>query len=216
MDPLAAANLTLNTLDHMSQDGELDDSASNTNTAATTKKPSSKIFRLHKGYIRFKPGAPYEERRLYWQRIQYNPLLKEKLKKPASDCWMFYNKRFLSKGMALYGSQVDKLMEVLPEAYHAYQLLGDTSYREIISETKTQLLVLEINPVTVKNGPNSIDVSSQLVLSLKKYYKPEDKAEDEDQDWLPTSNSVPFDPELDDPDALLEYILTSPEASSVV
>jgi hypothetical protein len=215
MDPIAAANFTLNSPNHSSQDGEQDDYDFKPNTAATTKKPNSKIFRLNKGYIRFKPGAPYEERRLYWQRIQCNPLLKEKLKKPASDCWMFYNRKFLSKGMSLYGSQVNKLMEVLPEAYHAYQLLGDTSYREIISENKTQLLVLEINPVAVNNtndDPNSIHVSSQLVLALKKYYKPEDKADDEDQDWLPTSNSVPFDPELDDPDALLNYILTSSDA----
>jgi hypothetical protein len=106
-------------------------------------------------------------------------------------------------------------MEVLPEAYHAYQLLGDTSYKEIISENKTQLLVLEINPVVVNNkgdNSNNTNISTQLVLSLKKYYKPEDKADDEDQDWLPTSNSVPFDPELDNPDALLEYILVSSDA----
>jgi hypothetical protein len=215
MDSFAAANLTLNSLDYMSQDGEQDDYSCKSNSTATSKKPHSKIFHLNKGYIRFKPGAPYEERRLYWQRIQCNPLLKEKLKKPAADCWMFYNKKFLSKGLPLYGSQVNKLMEVLPEAYHAYQLLGDTSYKEIISENKTQLLVLEINPVVVNNkgdNSNNTNISTQLVLSLKKYYKPEDKADDEDQDWLPTSNSVPFDPELDNPDALLEYILVSSDA----
>jgi len=164
----------------------------------------SKFYKLANGYVRFKPGATYAERQLYWQRIKMNPQLKERLPRPPSDCWLFYNKNLLGKAIQLYASQVGRLAELLPEAYVA--LLGeDTTYLEIISESKTQRLTLEVGYYKMKEV-------SLIQLAMKKYYKPENKAEDEEQDWLPTSSHVKFDPQQDDPDGLLEYILSTSES----
>lgn len=171
---------------------------------APIKTKVSKFHKLAYGYVRYKPGATYAERQLYWQRIKFNPHLKDKLPRPPSDCWLFHNKNLLGKAVQLYASQVGKLVELLPEAYAAL-LGGDTTYFEVLSETKTLRLTLEVRYHKIKEQ----DI---LQLTLKKYYKPEDKADDEQQDWLPTSSHVRFDPDLDDPDDLLEYTLATSDS----
>ena len=162
------------------------------------------LFKLAHGYVRFKRGASYTERQLYWQKLKMNPKLKDKLAKPPSDCWLFTNKQFLGKSIQLYASQVGKLVELLPEAYDAL-LAKDTTYFEIVSESKTLRLTLEVGYYKFKE-------QDMIQLALKKSYKPEDKADDEDQDWLPTSSHIKFDPERDEPEALLEYILATSES----
>jgi len=161
-------------------------------------KPTvSKFYRMAKGYVRYKPGATYEERRLYWQRVQWNPKLKDETKRPASDCWLFFNKNLMGKAMHLFASQAIKLAELLPQGFDALQQ-QDTSFCATVSESKTQRLTLEVH--TYKDN---------LQLSLRKYYKPEDKADDEEQDWIITGSHMTFDPELDDPEALLDYVLAT-------
>lgn len=200
MDTPSFENMTVNA--PLDLDDSLDHLASQ--ELKPVKKSVSKFYKLAHGYVRYRPGASYEDRQLYWQRIKFNPKLKDKLPRPMSDCWVFYNKNLLGKGIQLFGSQIGILTELLPEAYAAL-LNKDTSYFEIVSETKTLRLTLEIGFYKIKDQ----DI---LQLTMKKYYKPEDKADDEEQDWLPTSSFVRFDPDRDDPEELLEYTLSTSDS----
>jgi len=214
MDPITEQN-TSETLAHATatvaamtlNPTDTDDELPGAKTLATTVSApkQSKFHRLAHGYVRFKQGAPYEEKRLYWQRIQSNPALKEKLKRPDSDCWLFTNKHLLGRAFQLYGSQVSKLVDLLPEAYEAL-LEGDASFQAIVSETRTQRLTLEVNRSSYTSDHYT------LMVVLKKYYKPDHLADDEEQDWLRTSAQIQFEPEQDDPDELLDYMLRTSHA----
>lgn len=119
---------------------------------------------------------------------------KDKMPKIIPDTWLFFNDYDLGKSVQLYGSQAVKLFKLLPDAYEAFSN-GEPYYR-VIDENKTQLLTLEIS--TYKDRTN---------ISLKKLFKPEDKADDPNQDWLPTGNQISFDPNEDDPDDMLDFVL---------
>lgn len=164
------------------------------------KKPAPRIFKMAKGYVRYQPGSTPDERRQYWERVKYNPKLKDDpSKRPISDCWLFYNRQFLGRGMQLYAGQITAVVELLPAAFEA-ALKQDTSYFEVVTSSKTNRLTLEV-----------FYYKDKLTLALKKYYIPADKVDDEMQEWVPVSNYFPFDPEKDDPIALLEYILLTSE-----
>jgi hypothetical protein len=107
----------------------------------------------------------------------------------------------MDTGIHLNDVQIRKLVKLLPKAYAAL-LEGDTSYFEVLSETKTLRLTLEVRYQKIKEQ----DI---LQLTLKSYYKPVDKADDNEQDWLPTSYQVRFDPDTDEPDIFWDYTLAT-------
>jgi hypothetical protein len=160
------------------------------------RKPVSQIFRMAKGYVRRKPGSTPEERKLFWEKVKFNPQLKDDpSKRPVSESWCFFNKQL--KSIQLYAGQISALVDLLPSGYEA-ALKGDVNFFEVIAEGKTNRLTLEV-----------FYYKEELILAMKKYYIPENKVDDDTQEWLPTSAHFPFDPEKDDPIALLEYVLNT-------
>lgn len=174
-------------------------------TASSTgpaKQPQKrKVYRLSDGFVRFKPGASSIERKSYWKtreaQEQGNSELKDKTKPPIPDTWEFFNSRLAGKSIQMYASQVLTLIELLPSAYMAFEN-GDTTFFKVIAENKTQRLSLEIYIYKDKR-----------YLSMRKYFKPEDKADDPNQGWLPTGSNISFHPNQDDPEYLLDFILTT-------
>jgi hypothetical protein len=159
-------------------------------------KTKSKRFNLSRGFIKFRPGSTSAEKMIIRQQQKQWELSKKKDKMPKviPDTWLFFNEYALEKNVQLYGSQAVKLFKHLPDAYEAF-LRGDPYYK-VIDENKTQLLTLEIYTYNEKTN-----------VSLKKSFKPEDKADDPDQDWLPTGHHVTFTPHEDDPDEMLDFVL---------
>lgn len=164
------------------------------------KKRIPNLFKMAKGYVRYKQGSTADERRLYWERVKFNPKLKDDPdKRPISDCWLFHNRQYAGKGMPLYAGQIMALVELLPSAFKA-ALDQDTSYFEVVAEGKTNRLTLEV-----------FYNKEDLTLALKQYYIPKDRVDDDTQEWIPVSNFFPFDPEKDEPLDLLEYVLITSE-----
>jgi len=164
------------------------------------KKAKSKIFLLSRGYIRFKPGSTGAEKmQIRQQREKAAPDMKDKVQKIIPDTWLFFNDMLMGKAIGLYGNQALRLFKNLPFAYKAF-LEQDTSYYFVVDETKTQKLTLEV--YTYKD---------KLHLSMKKMFKPDDKADDPDQEWIPTGHFVSFDPLEDDPDEMKDFVLMSNE-----
>ena len=64
----------------------------------------------------------------------------------------------------MFGNQVIRLTKELPKAYKAYQN-GDSSYRYVLCEDKSNLIALEVSYYNEKN-----------YLFLKKYFKPSPEA----------------------------------------
>ena len=159
-------------------------------------KIKPKRLNLARGFIRFKPGSTASEKMTIRQQQREWEMSnkKDKMPKIIPDTWLFFNDYDLGKSVQLYGSQAVKLFKLLPDAYEAFSN-GEPYYR-VIDENKTQLLTLEIS--TYKDRTN---------ISLKKLFKPEDKADDPNQDWLPTGNQISFDPNEDDPDDMLDFVL---------
>lgn len=161
------------------------------------KKAKFKCLILSKGYIRFKPGSTSAEKMKIRQlRDQAKPDEKDKVPKIIPDTWHFTNEKLMGKSIQLYGSQATNLIKRLPDAYKAF-LHGDTSYYLVLDETKTQKLTLEV-----------YTYNDKIELSMKKLFKPDDKADDPDQDWIHTGHFVSFDPLEDDPDEMLEFVLS--------
>ena len=119
---------------------------------------------------------------------------KDKMPKIIPDTYLFFNDNLLGKSVQLYGNQAITLCKRLPDAFMAF--FNQEPYYFVIDENKTQLLTLEI--YTYKD---------KTYVSLKKSFKPDDKADDPNQDWIPTGHHVSFIPDQDDPDDMLDFIL---------
>jgi len=175
------------------------------NVSASQEQPNGnksrpKRLNLARGFIRFKPGSTAAEKMTIRQQQREWEVSdkRDKMPKIIPDTWLFFNDNVLGKSVQLYGSQAVKLCKHLPEAYQAF-VRGDPYYK-VIDENKTQLLTLEI--YTYKDKTN---------VSLKKSFKPEDKADDPNQDWLPTGHHISFVPAEDDPEDMLDFVLMCTE-----
>lgn len=164
-------------------------------------KKQSKVLYLTQGFIRFKPGSTSAEKKAYWQSRKQgdNPESLEPEAKKAkvhSDSWCFYNYKNVEKHIQLYASQAISVVRKLPSGFEALKK-KDTAYFDIIAESKYQQILLEV-----------YFYKDKYYLSLTKYFKPDDKAEDEYCEWQHSGCNFPFDPEKDDPMNILDFILT--------
>ena len=107
----------------------------------------------------------------------------------------FFNHN-MATPLRLYCKQMHTLVQNLPEAYYALDK-GDTSYCLVVSLNKGQRITLEVSAYNDKH-----------YLFLKKCFKPKDKADDPEQDWIHTRSSLLFDPEKDDPMDLHKFVLS--------
>ena len=110
--------------------------------------------------------------------------------------------------ISMFGNQVIRLTKELPKAYKAYQN-GDSSYRYVLCEDKSNLIALEVSYYNEKN-----------YLFLKKYFKPSPEAANNatflaasavvinDSPWLPTRGVVGLDPAKDKPQEMLAFVLS--------
>ncbi len=131
-------------------------------------------------------------------------------KHPRSvPAFWFHNRRFASP-ILLFGNQVLRLIDELPNAYKAYRQ-GNHSYRYVLAQTKNQLVTLEVT-----------SWNDRTYLFLKKYFKTRrysaypsssqmDSADNDDDKspWLPTRSALSLDPDQDNPNELLYFVLTS-------
>ena len=123
------------------------------------------------------------------------PMSDDGKKDPGVGCFLFCNHK-MTKPIQLYSRQVHTLVKHLPTAYSALNE-GDTSYCLVIAVNKTQRVTLEVNLYNDKH-----------YLFLKKCFKPEETADNPQQDWIYTRSSLLFDPKTDDPDAMLAFVLS--------
>lgn len=111
----------------------------------------------------------------------------------------YFHNRNMTESIWMFGNQVTRLIDELPNAYAAHGK-NDYSYRFELAKSKNQLLTLE---VTLFNG--------RTFLFLKKYYKPRLPSGeiDETSDWTPTPSVISLDPQKDNPQALLKFALSA-------
>jgi len=131
--------------------------------------------------------------------------------KPASRSRAFwFHNRNLTEAILLFGNQVTCLIDELPNAYAAYKK-ADFSYRRELSKAKHQLITLEVSPFNDRTN-----------LFLKKYFKPKipkDAAPaggdqgpsqaDQPPEWIPTAAVITLDPDHDNPQDLLKFVLSA-------
>ena len=193
-------------------DGNLDPNVSGSLDSSSAKQPHSQgdVFRnymLTYGVVKYKPGTSAANKKANWQQRIASGLKGPETKKRKidssdekeeavyPDSWVFFNLNLAS--IQLYASQCITLVKHLPAAYAAFNK-GDTSYVAIVGQGKTQRITLEVN-----------EYKEKMYIRMKKYFKPDGTEDDPMQDWLYTSSIVSFDPELDNPQALLNFVLTS-------
>ena len=193
-------------------DGNLDPNVSGSLDSSSTKQPHSQgdVFRnymLTYGVVKYKPGTSAANKKANWQQRIASGLKGPETKKRKidssdekeeavyPDSWVFFNLNLAS--IQLYASQCITLVKHLPAAYAAFNK-GDTSYVAIVGQGKTQRITLEVN-----------EYKEKMYIRMKKYFKPDGTEDDPMQDWLYTGSIVSFDPELDNPHALLNFVLTS-------
>ena len=191
-------------------DGHCDPNVSGSlDTSAKQTKPQGDAFKnyfLTYGIVKYKPGTSAANKKANWQQRTASGLKGPEAKKKKTDSndekeeavypdsWLFCNLNLDS--IQLYASQCITLVKHLPAAYDAFNK-GDTSYVAIIGQSKSQRITLEIN-----------EYKEKMYLRMKKYFKPAGKEDDPMQDWLHTSSNVSFNPDLDNPHALLNFVMS--------
>lgn len=100
-----------------------------------------------------------------------------------------------ARPIQLYRNEVMKLTRELPKAYLAFKK-GDTSFCIDIVVSKSQRITLEV-----------CSYNDKYYLFLKKSFKPADKVNDPNQDWIYTRSNVSFIPDEDDVNQLLRFVL---------
>ena len=109
--------------------------------------------------------------------------------------FLLFNNSSGARPIQLYRNQMLELIRQLPKAYLAFRE-NDTSFCIDIAATKTERITLEVS-----------DYNDETYLFLKKRFKPKDKADDPDQDWIYTRSNVSFNPDQDDPTEMLKFVL---------
>ena len=144
-------------------------------------KPRSLLFDLANGFVRYKPKE--------------QQVLEDGKKEQEGGYFLFCNHN-MTTPIRLYSRQVQALVKHLPTAYCALKE-GDTSYCLVVAINKAQRITLEVNLY-----------NDNYYLFLKKCFKPEDKVDDPQQDWIYTRSSLLFDTKTDDPTKLQDFILS--------
>ena len=139
-------------------------------------------FSLSRGYIQYKPVANSEEQQ------DPNP--------PPKDDFFLVFKNAHAKPIRLYRQHILHLAQALPHAYNAV-LAGDAAYCKTMVITKTLRVTLEVN-----------EHNDRYYVFLKKSFKPVDKEDDPEQDWIYTKSIIQLDPLEDDPYALEKFVLS--------
>lgn len=160
-------------------------------------------FRLAYGYIC--PANPDSKKDK--DCAQGEPALE--IKKPnRSQAFWFHNRR-IHDPILLYGNQVVRLIDELPNAYAAVKN-QQQDYLFLLSESKSNKITLEVSAYRDK-----------YYLFLKKYFKGipghghrhsfasgvKPVLDNKAWTWLP-STAVGLDPFKDDPEAILDYVLS--------
>ena len=131
-------------------------------------------------------------------------------KKEAPQYYMIG--RQLPLAIGLYPNQITRLIHELPNAYQAQR--AGLYYKFEVAKNTQHLVVLETSHF---NG--------KVYLFLKKYFNPNAKKQHEENEsapaaptpefqgnegekWYPTRSVVTLDPARDDPEDLLEFVLT--------
>ena len=120
--------------------------------------------------------------------------------------------RQLPLAIGLYPNQITRLIHELPNAYQAQQ--AGLYYKFVVAKNTQHLVALETSHF---NG--------KVYLFLKKYFNPNAKKQqegnesapappttefqgNEEEKWYPTRSVITLDPARDDPEELLEFVLT--------
>lgn len=118
----------------------------------------------------------------------------------------------LADPIRLFGNQMSRWIAELPNAFQAAKM-DNLGYRFVLVENKRNLVTMETSLFKDKT-----------YLFLKRYFKstnyprwtrgprsPHDdsSAKAEPQDWTPTKSSLCLDPLQDDPEAILDFVLTA-------
>ena len=156
-----------------------DTSAANDSDSLVNAKPKPSIFYFANGFVRYQ---------------QSDPVVSEEGKKTQNaSVFLLFNNR-MARPIQLYSKQMLQLVQRLPEAYLAMQE-GNMPYSVVIAINKGQRITLDIS-----------DYNEKYYVFLNKCFKPPDKTEDPEQDWLYTKSGVLFDPDQDDAMKLMDFV----------
>ena len=142
-------------------------------------------FSLARGYVQYKPVA-----------LSLNSEEQQDPNPPSKDDYFLVFKSGHAKPIRLYRQHMLHLAQALPHAYNAV-LEGDATYCKTIVITKTLRVTLEVN-----------EHNDRYYLFLKKSFKPVDKEDDPEQDWIYTKSIIQLDPLEDDPYAMEKFVLS--------
>ena len=156
-----------------------DTSAVNPSDSQINAKPKPTIFYLANGFVRYQQGEPV--------------VSEEGKKTQNASVFLLFNNR-MARPIQLYSKQMLQLVQRLPEAYLAMQE-GNMPYSVVIAINKGQRITLDIS-----------DYNEKYYVFLNKCFKPPDKTEDPEQDWLYTKSGVLFDPDQDDAMKLMDFV----------
>jgi hypothetical protein len=131
---------------------------------------------------------------LLYGTIVYQPKSISQKDKIIPEHFLIYNSSG-SRPIQLYRREILELIRQLPKAYQALET-RDASFSTEIATNKTQRIILEVSLYNDKG-----------YLFLKKMFKPVDKANDPDQEWTYTKSNVSFNPEKDDAEEMLRFVL---------
>ena len=196
-------------------DGDCDPNVPGSLDLSPAKQPPQgddafKNFILTYSVVKYKPGTRAANKKAYWQQRTAPGLKESEIQKKMGsiaekeeavypDSWLFFNHN--AEFIQLYASQCITLVKHLPAAYAALNR-GDTSYVAIVGQSKSQRITLEVN-----------EYKEKMYLRMKKCFKPNGREDDPGQEWLHTSSNVSFHPKLDNPQALLNFVLSSSSSS---
>lgn len=128
----------------------------------------------------------------------------EASKKSHGPAFWFQN-RYFGKAILVYGNQALNLVDELPKAYKALAN-SDLEYRFEVAKSKDNYVTLEINRW---NNKSRLQMKPHF-KSNRPYRHPSclSLGEVDENAWLPAHRSaVNFDPEKDNPEALLQFLL---------
>ena len=180
-------------------------------TVSSQHKVNSKVFCLANGFVQFKPAtasSPQLQELTAGSEMQRQcmsgrqDVLENDTGCLAADIparkvnnlpgFYIHNKK-LDRPIRLYPTEIISLIQHLPKAYAALNN-GNTSYHQTMSKAKAQLVTLEVSMYR-----------ERYYLFLKKYFK----ESPDSVKWSPCKGAVMFDPQYDDPDNLLEFVLAA-------
>ena len=147
--------------------------------------------------------------------VQYLPRQLKDNGKWSIPMFAFINKN-CSKGIMLFGSQVNRLIHELPAAYKAMSA-PEKEYTVVVAKNTVQKITLEVRPylgrtyLFLKKYYNEKDWSKRIAADMSASSKKTSSEASGPLDapvWLPCKGAVLLDPQHDDPGKLLAFILS--------